>query len=130
MILALKTASMETELGVLGDSNQKIDHELWQSGRKLSDDLLVHIEAILKKHNSAIKDLTGIIVYQGPGSFTSLRIGLTVANTIAYAQGIPIIGISGDDWVNNGFVKLKSFKPGQYVMPEYGAEANITKPKK
>lgn len=130
MILTLKTASMETELGLLGDSNQKIDHELWQSGRELSDDLLAHIEALLKKHDSTIKDLTGIIVYEGPGSFTSLRIGLTVANTIAYAQSIPIVGTAGDNWINNGSTELKTAKLGKYVMPEYGAEANITKPKK
>lgn len=130
MILALKTASMETELSLLNESGQTIDHELWQSGRQLSEKLLSHIEALIKKHEQAISDLDGIVVFEGPGSFTSLRIGLTVTNTMAYAQGIPIVGSTGDDWTKIGLNKLKDAKVGRFVMPKYGAEANITKPKK
>jgi len=130
MILTLKTASMETELGLIGDGGKQTDHELWQSGRQLSEELLERIKALLKKHQSDFKDLTGIVVYEGPGSFTSLRIGLTVTNTMAYAENIPIVGATGEDWIKAGLAKLPSAKPGTYVMPAYGAEANITKPKK
>lgn len=130
MILTLKTASMETELGLIDDSGKPIEHELWQSSRELSDDLMVHIDTLLKKAKHTFDDLIGIVVYEGPGSFTSLRIALMVANTIAYAQGIPIVGATGDDWIKLGLSKLRTAKPGSYVMPEYGAEANITKPKK
>ncbi len=91
---------------------------------------MVHIEALLKKNQAEFGDLIGIIVFEGPGSFTSLRIGLTVANTIAYAQQIPIVGATGDDWIQIALSKLKIAKLGDYVMPVYGAEANITKPKK
>ncbi len=130
MILTLKAASMECHLGLLDSDGQQLDHELWQSGRELSDGLLTHIELLIKKNKLDFKDLTGVIVYEGPGSFTSLRIGLMVSNTIAYAQNIPIVGATGDDWVRDGLAKLQTAKPGDYVMPEYGAEANITKPKK
>ena len=130
MILTLKTASMETELGLVDRPGQQIDGELWQSGRQLSEELLERIKTLLKKHKLSFPDLTGIIVFEGPGSFTSLRIGLTVANTMAYAQGLPIVGATGEDWLKDGLAKLPSAKPGDYVMPAYGAEANITKPKK
>ena len=130
MILALKTASMETELSLIDQSGKQIDHELWQSGRQLSEGLLTQIEALLKKSKLTFNDLIGIIVFEGPGSFTSLRIGLTVANTIAYAQNLAIVGATGEDWIKLGLSKLSSAKPGKYVMPHYGAEPNITKPKK
>lgn len=130
MILALKTASMETKLFILDDNGSELAHEEWQSGRELSEGLLEHIKSLLKQASGEIKDLTGIIAYEGPGSFTSLRIGLTVANTVAYAGNIPIVGTTGDNWMSEGLNKLKSAKPGDYAMPEYGAEANITKPKK
>ena len=130
MILTLKTASMDTELGLIDQSGKYIDGEIWQSGRELSEGLMTHIEALLKQQKLGFADLTGLIVFEGPGSFTSLRIGLTVANTIAYAQTIPIVGASGKDWIKTGLSKPKTAKPGNYVMPVYGAEANITKPKK
>lgn len=130
MILTVKTADMECHLGLLDSDGQQLDHELWQSGRELSDGLLAHIETLIKKQSAGFSDLAGTIVYEGPGSFTSLRIGLTVANTMAYAQNIPIVGTTGDDWIKLGLSKLKTAKPGDYVMPQYGAEANITKPKK
>ena len=130
MILMLKTAGAETELGLWRSADEPVATESWESGRQLANDLLDHIERLLTGHSTSFKDLTGLIVFAGPGSFTSLRIGLTVANTIAYANNCPIVSASGDDWIKSGFVKLKSAKPGQFVMPEYGAEANITKPKK
>ena len=130
MILTLKTAGMETELGLWRGPDQSVATDWWESGRQLANDLLAHIERLLTGHGTGFKDLTGLIVFAGPGSFTSLRIGLTVANTIAYANTRPIVSGSGDDWIKDGFTKLKSAKPGDFVMPEYGAEATITQPKK
>lgn len=52
------------------------------------------IEEIFKENNLEIKDLTKIIVVNGPGSFTGIRIGLSVAKTIAYALKISINTIS------------------------------------
>lgn len=130
MILGLKTDGMAAELFLFDADGQQLQQEVWQSGRELSEGLLTHILSLLKQHKATPEDLTGIIVYEGPGSFTSLRIGLTVANTIAYAQTIPIVGASNPDWIKTSLAKLKTAKPGNYVMPKYGAEANITKPKK
>lgn len=130
MILALKAASMECELSLVDKSGEQIDFELWQSGRKLSEGLLSNIEALLKHNNLSFDELSGIVVYEGPGSFTSLRIGLIVANTVAYAQQIPIVGATGDEWVETAYKKLETARVGDYVMPEYGAAANITMPKK
>ena len=130
MILTLKTATMETELGLIDQSGKTVNSDIWQSGRELSEGLLSHIEVLLVSQKLSFKDLVGIIAFEGPGSFTSLRIGLTVTNTIAYAQDIPIVGGTGEDWIKIGLAKLPMAKPGRFVMPQYGAEANITKPKK
>ncbi len=52
------------------------------------------IEEIFKEANCDIKDLKKIIVVNGPGSFTGIRIGLSIAKTIAYALKIDINTIS------------------------------------
>jgi tRNA threonylcarbamoyladenosine biosynthesis protein TsaB len=69
-------------------------------------------------------------VFQGPGSFTGLRIGITVANAIAYAQSVPIVGTRGEHWMADGIKRLQSGQNDTRVMPYYGADPNITKPGK
>lgn len=52
------------------------------------------IESIFKENNLEIKDLEKVIVINGPGSFTGIRIGLSIAKTLAYALNIKINTIS------------------------------------
>lgn len=52
------------------------------------------IESIFKENNLDIKDLEKVIVVNGPGSFTGIRIGISIAKTIAYALNIKINSIS------------------------------------
>ena len=52
------------------------------------------IESIFKENNLNVKDLKKIIVVNGPGSFTGIRIGLSIAKTMAYALKIDINTIS------------------------------------
>ena len=52
------------------------------------------IKDLFEANKQNIKDLTQIIVVNGPGSFTGIRIGLSIAKTIAYALNIKINTIS------------------------------------
>jgi len=52
------------------------------------------IEELFKENNLNIKDLKKIIVVNGPGSFTGIRIGLSIAKTLAYALNIEINTLS------------------------------------
>jgi len=91
---------------------------------------------IFKKLHIDGQVFTGIIVAAGPGSFTGLRIGLSVANTIAYVQDIPIVApassISPEDLLQKGLLMLKSRGASfdEAVTPHYGSEPHITRPKK
>lgn len=130
MILALRTDQPMAFLATLSPAGEIIKSKEWEAGRQLSVQLPSSIDEVLRQSSSHYSDLTGIIVYEGPGSFTGLRIGITIANTIAHEQNIPIVGASGDDWIVAGIEKLKTAQPGIIVMPVYGGEANISKPKK
>ena len=41
--------------------------------------------------------MTALAVGTGPGSFTGLRVGLATAKTIAYARGLPLLGVPSSD---------------------------------
>lgn len=60
-------------------------------GKRVSSQILLPlIDKILKKHHLEPKDLTGIEVNIGPGSFTGLRVGIAVANALGTFLKIPI----------------------------------------
>jgi len=130
MILALRTDSMIAFIATLSPTGKVIKSKEWEAGRKLSVQLPATIDELLKESKSEYSGLTGLIVYEGPGSFTSLRIGITIANTIAHEITIPIVGSTGNNWIESGLQKLSIAKAGVIAMPVYGGEANITKQKK
>ena len=103
--------------------------------------LLKTINDLLVANKKKLKDLKGIIIVQGPGAFSALRIGISTANALAYSLNIPIAPIRlkeiGDHLKDsldlekaflNGLKKLKNktkFDLKKVVKPFYGAEPNI-----
>lgn len=102
----------------------------WQADRHLAHDMLAYLRDRLAEQNLTFTDITGIGVYRGPGSYTGLRIGLTVLNTIASSEHVAIVGATGDNWHEDCLAKLRSGVDDQIVLPEYGGDAHITKPRK
>lgn len=128
MILLLDTSTPVCKLTLI-DGDWRQDHE-WLAARTLAKGLLGYIHTTLEDNKQTWSDITAVGVFEGPGSFTGLRIGLTVMNTIADVQNIPIVGGRGDDWQNEVMDKLQSGKNEKIVLPFYGSEANITTPRK
>lgn len=57
-----------------------------------AEEVLVLIEKLLVKYHLKPEDLSEIKINTGPGSFTGIRVGLAVANAMAYALGIKVNG--------------------------------------
>ena len=128
MILLLDTSTSTCHLYFVEGEWQ---HETsWEAGRGLAKGLLGFLETELNSQGKTWNDITGLVVFKGPGSFTGLRIGATVCNTLAHANDWPIVGTMGDDWVGEGLRRLENGENDEIVLPEYGGEANITKPRK
>lgn len=129
IILTIRTDNPNAEIGLF-DDNKQLAYEIWEAHRQLSSTILVKIRKLLESLDKDWQDIGGIVFFCGPGSFTGLRIGATVANTMAVTLEVPIVGRNGDDWVAQGVQDLASSKNDMLVIPFYGREPHITVPKK
>lgn len=128
MIILLDTSTPICKL-TLVDDQQRI-HDEWQADRSLADGLIGYLRNKLAVYGKDWNNISGIGICKGPGSFTGLRIGLTVCNTIADAKAIPIVGETGETWQEKVLQRLRGGENDRLVLPLYGRDANITKPRK
>src|SRR4030042_2821251 len=76
-------------------SEGKVQAELtWHSQMNQTAELLPNVVYLLKQAKIELKDIDGIIVAKGPGSFNGLRVGMGTAKGLATALGIPLVSIS------------------------------------
>lgn len=129
LFLVLRTDKPEAEIGLF-EGAEKIAYELWEAHRQLAETLHTKIEQILHAADKDWKDVAGIVVYEGPGSFTGLRIGIAAANAIAYGLHIPIVAAQTDHWATKGIERLLAGERDEIALPFYGQDAHITLPKK
>jgi tRNA threonylcarbamoyladenosine biosynthesis protein TsaB len=127
--LCVRTDKPEAELYLFKD-NQEIERRIWTAHRELSTTIHKEIDKILDSAGIKAGALDGIIIYKGPGSFTGLRIGFSVANAFISIIKKPIIATAGDDWIKNGLRQLQDGQSDKIALPDYGAPANITAPRK
>lgn len=129
MILLLDTSTAECRLWLVGDDDEKTT-QVWQADREMARFLIRYLWETLGAQELTWDDITGIGVFRGPGSFTGLRIGMTVLNTIASSEHIPIVGAEGENWQDEVLAKLRNGQDDKIVLPHYGRDARITKPRK
>lgn len=129
LILTIRSDRPDAEIGLF-DGDVQLDYEVWPAHRVLAETIHAKIEALLSARNKTLQNLEGIAVFKGPGSFTGLRIGLTVANALAESLRLPIVASDGDDWAADGVARLLAGQDDKLTVPEYGALPNITAPRK
>lgn len=91
MILQIDTKNQKVVTVAL-KNNGKIVKSVSQENEYGSQVLLPLITKLLQDTGCKLQDLEGIEVEKGPGSFTGLRVGVSVANALGYSLGIPVNG--------------------------------------
>lgn len=126
LALCIRTDKPTSELYVY-DGDQELSHVIWEAHRELANTLHLKIQELLVHANTEMQDFEKVVVYEGPGSFTGLRIGISVANALAYGLSVPVVSVSGDSWIKDGVKTRGTLTP---VQPVYGSAPHITKPRK
>ncbi len=128
IILTIRTDKPEAELGLFEDDTQ-LAYKTWQAHKQLSVTIHTKIKELLQQNLKNWQDIEGVVCFKGPGSFTGLRIGLTVGNSLAANLNIPVVSTAGENWQKQGITRLLDGKNEKIAMPEYGRDAHITMPK-
>lgn len=127
--LMIRTDKPEAELYIYAQDTLLAEH-VWEAHRQLAETIHRTIDNLLAAQGLQASQLEAIAAWQGPGSFTGLRIGLSVANAFASAQAIPIVGATGTQWRETALARLAAGDNDGAVLPEYGAPVHITAPRK
>jgi tRNA threonylcarbamoyladenosine biosynthesis protein TsaB len=134
MILTIRTDKPESEIGLYEPDGRQIAYKKWQAHRELSATIHKVAYELLEANSSDWADIKGVVFFKGPGSFTGLRIGASVANALARSNQAPVSSQNGDDWIQKGTVAInlegtKQARPS-VALPEYGSEPRVTSQKK
>ena len=93
MLLAIDTSTAQVGLA-LYDGNQILSEMTWTTRQHHTTELAPAISGLLNRCGVSMDMVSALGVAVGPGSFTSLRVGLSLVKGIALARHLPVIGIS------------------------------------
>lgn len=96
MILAIDTSTQFMGISVY-DGAQMLYEKVWKTNRRHTVELSPAVQGALKEINIELSALSAIAVALGPGSFTSLRIGLAFVKGLSFSLQIPVFGIPSLD---------------------------------
>ncbi len=93
LTLTLSTSSAKGSL-CLANKQTILGYESWQKKTSHSEVITQTFENLLQQSKTQLKDIKLLICSTGPGSFTGLRVGLSVTRSLAYSLHLPIIAIN------------------------------------
>ncbi|MBL8099242.1 MAG: tRNA (adenosine(37)-N6)-threonylcarbamoyltransferase complex dimerization subunit type 1 TsaB [Anaerolineales bacterium] len=92
MLLAVDTSTTQVGLALYNE-NEVLAEMTWTSKQHHTSQLASALSDLMKRCNVTMDKVQALGVAIGPGSFTSLRVGLSLVKGIAFARNIPVIGI-------------------------------------
>lgn len=84
----------------------------WTAGRKQTTHVMPEVERLIGTLGLSAAHLGAVAVATGPGSFSGLRVGLAIANGLAIATGIPVLGVSTIELTVHGWRDLPGLAVG------------------
>ena len=114
MLLAIDTASRIAGIALYSQSGLQME-QMWLTGDNHTVELMPYIVRACEQQGLAPSALQAVAVSLGPGSFTGLRVGLSVAKGLALALGIPVLGVPTLD--ATAYAHSREVLPVRAVLP-------------
>ena len=89
----LDSSNTNLSVGIAKD-NLVLDYISYEAWQRQSEYMIVELNKLLEKHNVKKEDIKEVIVAKGPGSYTGVRIAITIAKTIAVALEAKLYAVS------------------------------------
>ena len=93
MLLAIDTSTRYAGIALVDQEGKTVQLIQWRSQRNHSVELLPAIERMLAKEQLPSRALDGIVLASGPGNFSALRVGFSIAKGRALAWNTPLVAV-------------------------------------
>jgi tRNA threonylcarbamoyl adenosine modification protein YeaZ len=93
VIIALESASSDPSLALAAGDGTAFAVDGWAAEGRQASELLPHLLALLEGAHRQVGEATAIAVGIGPGSFTGLRVSMSLGKGMALALGVPLVGV-------------------------------------
>ena len=90
--LFIETSGRAANLGIAKDG-EMIEIRALAEARRHARDMAATTQSMLNAAGTRLRDISGVVVSRGPGSYTGLRVGMISAQTLAYATGCPLVQV-------------------------------------
>lgn len=93
MIVALESASSDPSLALAAPDGTLVAADGWAGEGRQASELLPRLLALMARAGRELHDATALAIGVGPGSFTGLRVSMSLAKGMALSLGVPLVGI-------------------------------------
>lgn len=127
MTLAFSSSSPIVSVALFDSDGALVSSRETEGRRKASGALLDLLDEILEEANVTLSDVKLFASDLGPGSFTGVKIAVTVCKTLAYVQKRPVCGATAFDLIDPTSTVVVPFKKREYFLRDVGSEpVNVT----
>ena len=130
LILILDSSNTNLTAGLIKDK-ELLDSISYPCFQRQSEVMIPEIETIFKRNNFSLKQLNGVVVTIGPGSYTGIRIALTIAKIISTSLNIPLYPVSSLESyrvLNEKCITLINARSNRSYIAIFDKENTILKP--
>lgn len=122
MIVAFSTSSPQASVALLSSDGILIGSGEEMAPRRASGACIDILSGLLSSTGRSLKDATLFVADVGPGSFTGVRVGVTLTKTLAYANGVLCSGVSSFDLISVTETVVVPSKKGEWFIRKVGEE--------
>lgn len=122
MIVAFSTSSPQASVALISPEGNVLASRGIYAPMQASGACLLILKDLLQETGTTLKVATLFAADLGPGSFTGMKVAVTIAKTMAFAEGVKTIGADSFDLIDPSGVVVMPSKRGEWFIRRVGQE--------